>query len=105
MTTTVAGASKLMKTPSTASRRSARSRSSAGSSISEDLRPFIDNYSRYVLVYNCLATQPFNLNLAKKYCVSLKTMPANCYTNLGIAFNEARKKRVRIQVGESGITK
>ena len=88
---------KLMKTPSTTSRRSARSRSSAGSSISEDLRPYIDNYSRCVLVYNCLATQPFNLNLARKYCISLKTMPANCYTNLGIAFNEATKKRVRIQ--------
>ena len=99
---TTAAAAKLMKTPSNASRRSVRSRSSAGSSISEDLRPFIDNYSRFVLVYNCLATQPFNLNLAKKYCVSLKTMPANCYTNLGIAFNEARKKRVRIQHRSSG---
>ena len=96
-----AGPSKLVKTPSTNSRRSARSRSSAGSSISEDLRPLIDNCSRCVLVYNCLATQPFNMNLAKKYCMSLKTMPANCYTNLGIAFNEARRKKVRIQVSQN----
>ena len=56
-----------------------------------------------MLVYNCLGTQPFNLSLAKKYCISLNTMPANCYTNLGIAFNEARKKKVRIQHRSGGI--
>ena len=55
-----------------------------------------------MLVYNCLGTQPFNLSLAKKYCISLNTMPANCYTNLGIAFNEARKKKVRIQHRSGG---
>ncbi len=63
------------------------------------MKPLIEDYNSRVQVYNSLGTQPFNINLAKKYFLNLKTMPANCYSNLGVAFNEAKRKTVRIQQG------
>jgi hypothetical protein len=97
------GAYSLQQTPSSKgkgaakTRRTSKNRNSAGSSISEDTRPLFEDYNTKVCIYNCLGTQPFNANLAKKYFVNRRTMPANCYSNLGMAYNEARKKTVRIK--------